>query len=302
MTLYQEDKPGQEADSEGQPPPVMAPGQPVIIRRILVALDASEPSRTALAAAADLAELFDSELTGLFVEDISLLNLAQLPFARELRYPPTAPSELNGEEMERLLRTRAANVRREFDQLVTTRRLRSQFHIARGSVKAELLLAAASADLLALGRLGHTVARRHALGSTARTVAGQSSADVLVVSRDFDLSRRAALLFDGSPAAMRAIGVAQAIKRQGGSLHVLIWAPSDELAYELQQTATRLLEESELEATYSHTSTDDAQAVQAMLARRGCDILFLGTTESRLPPGLLSELLDRSTQHLLLIR
>ncbi|MBK7177644.1 MAG: universal stress protein [Chloroflexi bacterium] len=57
------------------------------IQRILVALDASPHSLAALEAAIDLAERLDAELQGLFVEDINLLRLAQLPFARELRYP-----------------------------------------------------------------------------------------------------------------------------------------------------------------------------------------------------------------------
>ncbi|MGB7837261.1 MAG: universal stress protein, partial [Terrimicrobiaceae bacterium] len=57
------------------------------IRRILVALDASAHSRAALEAACELALGLDAELSGLFVEDINLLRLAQLPFASEISYP-----------------------------------------------------------------------------------------------------------------------------------------------------------------------------------------------------------------------
>ena len=56
------------------------------IRRILVALDASRHSLAALEAASELAEALKAELVGIFVEDVNLLYLAGLPFAREVRY------------------------------------------------------------------------------------------------------------------------------------------------------------------------------------------------------------------------
>ena len=54
------------------------------IKRILVALDASAANRTALQTAALLASELQAELQALFVEDINLLRLAELPFAREV--------------------------------------------------------------------------------------------------------------------------------------------------------------------------------------------------------------------------
>ena len=57
-----------------------------VIRRILVAVDASTHSLAALEAASVLAEVLNAELVGIFVEDINLLRLAGLPFAREVRY------------------------------------------------------------------------------------------------------------------------------------------------------------------------------------------------------------------------
>ena len=55
-------------------------------RRIVVALDASSHSHAALAAAVALAGRLQAELQGIFVEDVNLLRLAELPFAREVRF------------------------------------------------------------------------------------------------------------------------------------------------------------------------------------------------------------------------
>ena len=67
----------------------------LVIRRILVALDASRHSLAALEAAAELAARLKAELVGLFVEDIDLLRLAGLPFAREIRYPSAIIQQLD---------------------------------------------------------------------------------------------------------------------------------------------------------------------------------------------------------------
>ena len=59
----------------------MADEMPVVsIGRILVALDASPHSLNALRAAAELAAVTESELHGLYVEDLNLLRMCGLPF------------------------------------------------------------------------------------------------------------------------------------------------------------------------------------------------------------------------------
>ena len=54
------------------------------IRRIMVALDASPRNVEMIEIAAKLAARMGSELIGLFVEDINLLRMADLPFASEI--------------------------------------------------------------------------------------------------------------------------------------------------------------------------------------------------------------------------
>ena len=79
-------------------------------RRILVALDASRESDAALAAAAELAQQLDAELMGLFIEDIDLLNLAALPFSREVAVLSLSGRGLDPERVARELRSKAAAI------------------------------------------------------------------------------------------------------------------------------------------------------------------------------------------------
>ena len=122
------------------------------IRRILVALDASPHSQAALEAASELADVLKAELVGIFVEDVNLLHLAGLPFAREVGYPSGTDRPLDSPSMERELRIQAEQVRQTLAGVAVRRQIRWSFRVVRGQVATELLIAAQEADLLALGR------------------------------------------------------------------------------------------------------------------------------------------------------
>ena len=140
------------------------------IQRILVALDASPHSLAALEVASALADTLKAELVGIFVEDINLLHLAGLPFAREVRYWSVTDRPLDTSSMERELRLQAEQVKQTLAVVAGRRQLRWSFRVVRGQVAAELLTAAQEADLLALGRASWGATRRVRLGATARAL------------------------------------------------------------------------------------------------------------------------------------
>ena len=66
------------------------PATEFVVRRILVALDASTQSLAALRTAVTLAAELGAELEGLFVEDTNLMRMAMLPVARRVLFPSAA--------------------------------------------------------------------------------------------------------------------------------------------------------------------------------------------------------------------
>jgi nucleotide-binding universal stress UspA family protein len=118
------------------------------LRRIVVGLDAGPRGRAALEAAAQLAARMQAELVGLFVEDIDLLHLAGLPFAREVGYPSAALRRLDVAAMERALRATALEVQRTLAAVAGRAPLSWSFRIARGAVRTELRAAAAEGDIV----------------------------------------------------------------------------------------------------------------------------------------------------------
>lgn len=113
--------------------------------RILIELEAGTPARE-LEAAAALAGRIGAELTGLFVEDATLLRFAALPFAREIGLATAARRSTGVDAMERSLQALAREARRVLAGVAQRQDVRWSFRVERGAAP-EALLAAAAACL-----------------------------------------------------------------------------------------------------------------------------------------------------------
>ena len=271
------------------------------IRRIMVALDGSPHSLAALEAAADLAALLQAELHGVFVEDINLLRLAQLPFAHEVRAHTATTEKLELAHMQRQLRLQAAQAQADLQRTAVERALAFTFRVAQGAVSAELLAAALEADLLALGRVGRQ-AQRQQLGSTARTAVSESARTILLMRPDVALHRPILTIYDGSPGAERALDVARYLAEENGRLRILIWATDKEQAASYQETITQQFADSDLAIEYRRLRSPDAANLAYLLRLAGPGLLILNDTDSTLPPETVHTLLEELDYPILLIR
>jgi len=192
------------------------------LRRVLVALDASRASLAALQAAAALAARHGAELAGLFVEDIDLLRVAELPFANPLALIGGSP--LPAATIGPGVRALAERARAALEEVAASFRLRSSFRVARGRVEVEVLQAAVEADLLALGRAGRGFAGGHRPGSTAQAAAARASSPVLLAGGE-DVDRLPLwVAWDGSEGGARALDLAVRLSRGAEAAPLLLVA------------------------------------------------------------------------------
>ncbi len=201
----------------------MKPDKKRIIRRILVALDASPHSLAALEAAVALAEKLNAELIGLFVEDINLLRYSEMPFAREMGHYSASPRNLDTGQLERQFRTQAEWARQALIQAATQASLPCHLKVVRGSIPSELIAATEEADLIILGQKGWTDLNK--VGSTAQTIMTEAETITLILREGSRLGGSVMTIFDGSPSADEALDVAGDLVQGGeGKLVVLIIA------------------------------------------------------------------------------
>lgn len=193
------------------------------VGRIMVALDASTASMHALNAAVDLAGRFNAKVLGLFVEDINLLRLAEMPFAWEISFFGPGPRKLNPAEMALQLRTQADRIRAALAVIAERNGVAWEFRTVRGDVGSQVLAAAVGIDLVVLGKIGRSLPGTQRTGSTVRTLLLQHQGMTLVMqARAFFSGPPVAVVYDDSPAARKALDIACFLARRHDSGMVVL--------------------------------------------------------------------------------
>jgi nucleotide-binding universal stress UspA family protein len=226
--------------------------------RIIVALDASPHSLSALRAAAQLAAAMQAELHGLFVEDTRLLRLCNSPFGREIGIFTASVRPLENVAVERQLRVMAGELRHLLARVAAEVQVRWSFHVRRGGIEQELLAEAADALLLSLGRASWLA--RQGIGSTANTLIRQTQRPLLLLGDREELRYPLTLVYDGSPSAERALALAiRLAARSPEPLHVLLVAPANTAA-DLQEALSLVLRQAEITPVITTLETPSATA------------------------------------------
>lgn len=205
------------------------------VERIVVALDTSPSSLTALRVAAQLAAQLQAELHGLFVEDANLLRLCALPFGQEVGLVSATPRRLESRNLERQLWALALSLQQAMARVADPMHVRWSFQVARGSVVDELIAAAEDAQLLSLG--SHQRTPGSLLGAALSTLIQQARRPVLITGREGRLTRPFTLVYTGSERAERALQLAiHLAQRTDQQLTVVLPLNQDEA----ERASTRL--------------------------------------------------------------
>jgi nucleotide-binding universal stress UspA family protein len=275
----------------------------LLIRRILVALDASPHSLAALEAAVDLAARLRAELSGLFVEDVNLLRLAGSPLAQEVGFFSATRRRLDAQQIEWQLRAQASRVRQALQAMAEPAEVQWSFRIARGVIASELLTAAAEVDLIILGRGGWSLTRRRRLGSTARAVLSEAPCLALILQHGAGLEMPVLVVYDGSPLAQKALAAAAAlVEEEEGHLTVLILADGADTAHRLQKQAAGWLQERGVEVRYRLLTKLSVPRLAHIVQMEGRGTLVLPARSALLQDEVLLALLDEIETPVLLVR
>jgi nucleotide-binding universal stress UspA family protein len=265
------------------------------IRRILVALDASPRSLSALQAAVELAAKTEAELAGLFVEDEDLLSLAEAPFAREILYSTASQVALNRSGMERKFKAQAEQARKALAAAADRARVRWTFRTVRGKVAAEVLAAAGGADLLSLGREGWSAVRRPRIGSTVLAVMAEALPALILCDRERMFTLPVLICYDGTAVAQRALATAVQVAEAGAKVLILVLLAKDpEEVRTLKEETAQLLKGSPLRLHYRSVDPENEANLLRILKSEKAGVLVLpaGKLFARREPieGLMRDL------------
>ncbi len=276
----------------------------LIIRRILVALDASRHSKEALRAAIELATRFRAELRGLYVEDINLLRLAELPFSHEVGFFSARSRRLDGATLRRQLRAQAEDVRRMLESAAEEQPVDWTFDVARGPIAREVLRASENVDLVVLGKSGWSVITRRRLGSTTRSVVAQAPRLTLVLENGARMAPPVVVIFDDGPLGRKALLTAAALVEDEPQreITVLLLPHVPGTLDALREQAASLLERRELVLRYLELTRAEVPSLIRMLEEEGCGTLVLPGKSAVFREDVVLTILEEIETPVLLVR
>jgi len=271
------------------------------IRRILVALDASPHSLSALRAAAELAAELRADLVGVFVEDVNLVRLAALPATREIGQISARILELDERTMTRQLRSLAQRAEQALAREAGRLQVSWSFRVSRGTIGAELWGAASEADLVVMGRTGWSAGRR--AGSSVEAVLASGTRRTLVIGKGARLQPSLLAVHDGTGMADRALQTAALLaKSKGGYLAVAITRPDPEQAQRLQRQVSEQLRPHGLEVRYRWLHRSDSQGLAELVASEQRCVLVLPAAAPQLQDLPLPDVLEDLNCPVLIVR
>jgi hypothetical protein len=189
---------------------------------------------------------------------------------------------------------------------MTTRhtQITKTFRVVQGSVLSEVLTAASQADMLVLGKAGRSLLRRGQLGSTVRGILPKHFGLTLILKEGACLGTRLAVVYDGSPAANRALLAASQLGEQTDNdetLIVLLLAENERKAQKLHHQAASCLADGDTVLRFRWLTGDDMPRIAAILQTETCGVLVLPVRSFVLQNDLLVAFLEQLDMPIFLV-
>jgi hypothetical protein len=236
--------------------------------RITVMLGNTDADRRTLDMLGLLAAETPVKILGLFIEDIELLGLADLPVVREYCRLTQVERQLNSADLRRQLRIQARSARQALAAIAGRMGFSWSFRTVRGSLSSLLPHAVQDMDMMLLGAARRTLPFASHFSPTTR-------------SRPLD--QPVSIIFDGSHAAQRALGVARRIARAGGQpLNVFLVAANASDFTSLRAQSRALAGAIKLRL-HEHLNPDLNKILAAVRSERS-GTLVLGMNEQLISP------------------
>jgi nucleotide-binding universal stress UspA family protein len=198
--------------------------------------------------AAELAASLKATLMGLFVEDVDLIRVAGLPFAKVVGSFSRSLRAMDLEELERQLRVQARLMQERLLEAARRGDIPWDFRVVRGTVGPAILSAATDTDLLILGKIGRSITAYRRMGSTARMIVHEGPGLTLIFQQERVSEVSVSVIYDGSELADKGVHLAQKIARaRKGALKLFIIAEDEPSAQRLHRQAVNQLKDSNLE-------------------------------------------------------
>jgi len=196
--------------------------QPICVKRILIPIDSSSHSFAALQAAVFMAGHYDAVLKGVYVEDIVLLGLAEMPFPQEVGDYSAIVREISIDNLTRGISVQSKWVTTTFQKLINRSQLDGDITILRGKVIDIIMQESQDCDLLIIGKSGKNTLGKRRLGSTTNALIQRNEKSILLIEEGNQIGYPLIALYDPSPIGKLSLETARDLLGSGETLVILL--------------------------------------------------------------------------------
>lgn len=260
--------------------------------RVVVWLDPTAPQENALPVLASLGAA--AEILGLFVEDINLLELSQLPVAREITFEGPATKLIESQNIERQFRAHSNRMQNLFERAVKNIGSMHSFQVTRGELRAELLKISSDCDTLVLSYSRRQFGPRLTIRTRLADLLESGPPTLVFVQEQWRTGQRVATLFDGSEQSLEALRIAASIAVSEG-LELSVWIPDvgDDSRQELAARVREHLSGSKTRYSLRTLETDNVDDLVNAAGQDKPRVLVLPVIRATKTRERIAELLDR---------
>jgi nucleotide-binding universal stress UspA family protein len=267
-----------------------------MIKNILVPLDGSDHSRSALEYAIWMTEKFDGTLFGQHVIDmVSIEGTFFHDISGSLGFEPYLDFST---KMREVLEERGKAILEEFSQCCKQKGIRHQTFLDMGIIPNEICERAKTADLVVLGHKGINEGfSTGLLGGTAESVTRRSPRPVFVSTKIFKEIAHPLLAYDGSQRASSAMESAAEFCTQLRLPLTVLYVPKEErMGEQVLQKARSYLDSYGIETRYELARGYPEQKIVDYLVNFNYDLLFIGAYGHR---RIIEMVLGSTTEYVL---
>ena len=196
--------------------------QPICVENILVSLDSSRHSFSALKAAVELAHHYDAKLKGVFIQDTALLRLAETQFLYEVGEYTAVSRRITVDGLTHGMIAQSRWITRTFKRLTEQTGVDGDFLVLHGNVDEVIERESEKCDLLVIGKSGTHPLKTQRLGSTAKALIQKGKKSLLLVEEDTNLGYPLFVLFEDSPLGWISLETAKELLGPGEKLNILL--------------------------------------------------------------------------------
>ena len=269
------------------------------IKSVIVPLDDTSETRTAIDTAAHLAARWRVPLHGVFIEDEELIDLAGLPFARQVTLG-AGLEPLTKDNVENHFRASAERARRELAAAADRHDVKWSFETVRGPLAPDTL--GGAHDFVVAGAESRPIGDHFRLAPRCWSWMAIDPQPFLLARREWETGGTVfTLLRRRDPKSARTLDIAAQIAGFRSGILTVAGAPDLAGSDDFTAWVSGLLEGHSLKLQTEPVATEPA-ALRQRIIELDCRLLVLESTEQDAQPDALRNLVEQLACDVLIIR